>query len=210
VSVRRLRQDELSGARDSMVAGFEADPLYRWLYPDDLSRPGMLGDVVDLVLEAALGTGSAWVLDDLLAVAALTEHGVDLIDATTEASYRRLLEQQIGRRRAAEAFAGMSACAAFAPSGAHDTLHTLAVQGSRQGEGLGTALLQSLLAQCDERGHAVHLDSSNVRNVSFYERLGFVGAGQVEVPGGGPVIRTMVRPARDGRARAQASSRSCS
>lgn len=125
-----------------MVAGCAADPLYRWLYPDEVSRPGMVGDVVDLVLEAAGGTGAAWVLDDMVAVAALSERGVDLIDANNEATYQQLLELQIGQGRAADASAGMAACAAYAPGGAHDTLHTLAVQGSRQGEGLGTALPQ--------------------------------------------------------------------
>ena len=194
MDVRRLELGGLPAARDCLVAGFMADPLYCWLYPDEVTRPGMVGDVVDLVLGAAVGTGSAWVLDDVVAVAAFTEHGADLIDAGTEASYRQLLEQQIGPRRTAHAFAGMAACAAYEPSGPHDTLHTLAVHGSRQGKGLGTALLKHLLAQCDERGHPVHLDSSNQRNVSFYERLGFTVSGEVEVPGGGPTMRCMVRP----------------
>lgn len=199
MDVRRLELDELPEARDCMVSGFAADPLYRWLYPEETSRPGMVGDVVDLVLGGAIGTGSAWVLSDpdgIVAVAALTEHGVGLIDEEAQAAYRQLLEHQIGRSRTADAFAGMAACAAHEPREAHDTLHILAVQGSRQGEGLGTILLQPLLARCDQRGHLVHLDSSSERNVRFYNRLRFAVTGEVKVPGGGPVMRTMARPAQ--------------
>lgn len=118
--VRRPRSDEIAEARDCMVGGFVADPLYRWLHPDEATRPGLIGEVVTPTLQAAAGSGSAWVLDDLVAVAVLTEDGVDLIDARTEASYRQLLERQIGRHRANDAFAGMAACATSVPSGPHD------------------------------------------------------------------------------------------
>ncbi len=193
--MRRARPGDLDAVLETLVSGFGRDPLYRWLYPDDADRPQRLAEVFDLVVRAALASESAWVTADIRAVAVYTPAGVDLVDDDLGRRYVALLERQLGARRAADAAAGMAACAEAVPAEGHDTLHSIAVDARRQGQGWGLRLLAHLLSDADRRQQPVHLDSSNLRNVSFYRRLGFEQIAAVEVPGGGPVMRAMWRPA---------------
>jgi len=55
----------------------------------------------------------------------------------------------------------------------HYYLHTVAVDTSFHGRGFGTEILRPILEKCDlEKVHA-YLESSNPRNVPFYQRQGF-------------------------------------
>ena len=194
-----MQPEDLDAVLETLVSGFGQDPLYRWLYPDDEDRPQRLAEVFDLVVRAALASDSAWVTTDLRAVAVYTRTGVDLVDDDLGKRYVALLERQIGAHRAADAAAGMAACADQVPSTPHDTLHSIAVDARHQGQGLGLKLLAHLVGDADRRKCPVHLDSSNPRNVTFYRRLGFEQVAAVELPGDGPVMRTMWRPAEGGR-----------
>jgi ribosomal protein S18 acetylase RimI-like enzyme len=49
----------------------------------------------------------------------------------------------------------------------------LGTEPARQGHGIGSALLDTVLAQVDEAGDAAYLESSKERNVSLYARFGF-------------------------------------
>ncbi len=197
--MRRAQLADLDAVLGTLVSGFGRDPLYRWLYPDDADRPQRLAEVFDLVVRAALASESAWVTADLHAVAVYTQAGVDLVDDDLGRRYLALLQRQLGARRAADAATGMAACADVVPAEAHDTLHSIAVDARRQGQGCGRRLLVHLLGDADRRQQPVHLDSSNPRNMSFYRRFGFEQIAAVEVPGGGPVMRAMWRPARGRR-----------
>lgn len=62
-------------------------------------------------------------------------------------------------------------------------LGAVGVMPNRQGQGLGSALLASMLKRCDRQGLPAYLESSNPDNVSFYARLGFKPFGEaIPVP----------------------------
>jgi GNAT superfamily N-acetyltransferase len=58
-------------------------------------------------------------------------------------------------------------------AGNHWYLVSLGVEPSRQGQGVGQALLQPVLAQADREGKACYLDTHNEQNIPFYEHNGF-------------------------------------
>jgi GNAT superfamily N-acetyltransferase len=71
----------------------------------------------------------------------------------------------------------------------------LGTRTAQQGSGLGTLLMREVLDRCDRQGLGAYLESSNIRNVPFYERHGFEVLGEVAV-GGEFVARPMWRDPR--------------
>jgi GNAT superfamily N-acetyltransferase len=61
-----------------------------------------------------------------------------------------------------------------------------------QGKSLGGRLLESQLRECDKCAIPAYLESSNIANVPFYQRHGFVVRKEIQLPEG-PVMRTMLR-----------------
>jgi GNAT superfamily N-acetyltransferase len=70
------------------------------------------------------------------------------------------------------------------PKEPHYYLSILGVDPSRQGEGVGTALLQPMLRRCDEEGVGAYLETGTERNVRFYSRQGFRVTEEVPLPKG--------------------------
>lgn len=70
--------------------------------------------------------------------------------------------------------------------GPHWYLYGLGVEPSLQGQGVGHALLEPVLAQADRDGLACYLDTNNEKNVPFYERNGFTIISQGQAIPNGP------------------------
>jgi ribosomal protein S18 acetylase RimI-like enzyme len=84
---------------------------------------------------------------------------------------------------------------AFHPETPHWYLAFVGVDPAGQGRGLGSALIEHGLAQCDAQGVAAYLESSSPKNVPLYERYGFEVIGVIQ-PGDFPPLTPMLRPAR--------------
>ncbi|MFJ6072380.1 GNAT family N-acetyltransferase [Streptomyces sp. NPDC093065] len=68
---------------------------------------------------------------------------------------------------------------------AHEYLWMIGVVPGRQGEGLGTALIESVLDRCDREGLPACLEASSARGKVLYERLGFEFTGRaLDLPDG--------------------------
>jgi ribosomal protein S18 acetylase RimI-like enzyme len=79
----------------------------------------------------------------------------------------------LASRRMAKALRLLFEIDALHPKEPHWYLATLGTEPSRQGQGIGSALLDTVLAQVDEAGDPAYLESSKERNVSLYARFGF-------------------------------------
>ncbi|MGP0031008.1 MAG: GNAT family N-acetyltransferase [Acidimicrobiales bacterium] len=82
------------------------------------------------------------------------------------------------------------------PHEPHWYLATLGTEPACQGQGIGSALMRTVLDQCDREGLPAYLESSKERNVPFYRRHGFEVTREVDLPGDGPRIWTMWRSPR--------------
>lgn len=86
----------------------------------------------------------------------------------------------------------------FHPEDPHWYLPLIGVDPARQGQRLGEKLMAHALARCDADRSPAYLESSNPRNVSFYERHGFQALGKIQV-GSSPAIVPMLRRPRAAR-----------
>lgn len=82
------------------------------------------------------------------------------------------------------------------PAEPHLYLGVLGVDPTQQSLGHGGALLGPTLAECDRMGLLAHLESSNERNIAFYERHGFEVVGAYRCGGDGPPMTIMTRRPR--------------
>ena len=79
------------------------------------------------------------------------------------------------------------------PNEPHWYLPLIAADPHWVGQGLGALLMKHSLRRCDEEGIPAYLESSNPRNISLYERLGFNIIGKIQ-SGSSPVLTPMLRP----------------
>ena len=78
----------------------------------------------------------------------------------------------------------------------HWYLEALGAVPEARGTGVGRSVVQPVLDLCDDAGLPAYLESSNPRNWSFYERLGFVRGEPLPVPRGCPMLMPMRRGPR--------------
>jgi len=75
----------------------------------------------------------------------------------------------------------------------HWYLWLLGVNPSRQGQGIGSALIRPILVRADAEGLPCYLETAEPRNVPFYQRHGFEVVVEGDIPNGGPHFWTMKR-----------------
>ncbi len=78
----------------------------------------------------------------------------------------------------------------------HWYLMLLGVDPPRQGQGVGGALIQPILARADADRLPCYLETQKQINVPFYQRHGFAVVVESDLPDNGPHYWTMKRPAR--------------
>lgn len=117
---------------------------------------------------------------------------VAILDDTDAAAFGAALHEQAGDEAVARIMALGALVDAHHP---HDRPHfyLFVIGAATHGLGVGQQLLQPVLDRCDADGLPACLESSNGRNVSFYERHGFTVQWEARPADDGPVMRGMWR-----------------
>ena len=180
------------------AAGFFDDPVMGWLFPDDGVRIERLRVLFGgLVRDTLPDRGTIHLADD--ACAAIWrdpsfEHGrmaADRVqDEVADDDPMPFTDDELARLTVLGA-----AMAASHPHDPHWYLNVVSTLPPRQGQGLGTAVLQPVLERCDAEGARAYLESTNPRNHTLYHRHGFVDAGEITIDGG-PSLTPMWRDPR--------------
>jgi len=76
----------------------------------------------------------------------------------------------------------------------HFYVRIVGVRTARQGQGLGSALMQPTLQRADSAELPAYIEASSQRSAALYERLGFVHMGALELTEDGPPVWLMRRP----------------
>jgi GNAT superfamily N-acetyltransferase len=203
VAIRAAGQDDRELVVRLLDEAFQNDPVSSWVFPGTEYRRRTHHRLMAAFTEAALADGYIDVTEDgsacALWLSVPADDGREGEQARGEqdgdefAQIRQAVDPDNERvERIGRLTSGIH------PSGrAHEYLWMIGVAPDRQGEGLGSALIGSVLDRCDREGRAAYLEASSARSKELYERLGFEFTGNaLRLPDGGPLMWPMWRDPR--------------
>ena len=192
--VRLALEEDLDELQAALVDAFADDPVMTFMYPDPATRAEGSGAFLRVMLEIGLRHGHVYAAGPRNDAAAIwCPPDVDLFDAEGAAQLWPVLERTLGDRAELVATTLMQITAAHPDDrGPHFYLGEIGTRGTAQSQGLGSLLLREVLDRCDRQGLGAYLESSNIRNVPFYERHGFVVTAELDIAPG-CIVRPMWR-----------------
>jgi ribosomal protein S18 acetylase RimI-like enzyme len=197
----RLISKQVEAAGKMLGRAFFDNPMSLFLLPDEETRIGPLTCMFDRTARYGHLFGEVYTAADNVDGAAiwLPPDSPPMSPETTAAAGMMDLPQQMGSEAFERLmvmkrhFDGLRQRAVPEP---HWYLWTLGVDPPRQGQGVGSALLQPVLTRADRKGLPCYLEADKAKNVPFYQRHGFEVVEESDLPGGGMHYWTMKRPAR--------------
>ena len=192
-----LRPDQRAAATATLAEAFAEDPIMLITAPDPARRAKATPVFMGGPLDFGMRWGRVWANDDASAVA------IWLHPEGGSMSMGRMLRVGVwrmpfvlgldGMRRFS---AAMSATEAFHKQveGPHWYLLTVGTRKDRQGQGLGSALVEMGTSRADEAGVPCYLETGTDSNIAFYRKRGFEIVGQTELYG--HTLTGMVRAPR--------------
>ncbi|MCR9094988.1 MAG: GNAT family N-acetyltransferase [bacterium] len=193
-AVRPPRPDERRSVLDVLGRAFHDDPVASHLFPNPRNRARKWARFSGLAVDAM--ADSAHVLTtDSVEGAAIWQRPTDArlaFGQSLRIALRFLGVAGVGARRATRLGEFTGAHRIREP---HYYLAALGTDPPHQGKGIGSALIEPVLARADREGLPAYLESSKEANVPFYRKHGFEVVEELQVPGG-PRVWSMLRPAR--------------
>jgi ribosomal protein S18 acetylase RimI-like enzyme len=195
--VDRISIDTAGAAAMTLARAFADDPVFMWMargraLPESKSVGGFRAVIngelrkAEPELFVAEGGGSVAIW-----------HGIDAWKGSAGESIRllptfvRIFGLGVGR-----VLRTITIMERVHPTAPHYHLAYVGTDPSRQGRGLGSAVLRPMLDRCDIEGVPAYLENSKPRNEAFYARHGFVATGPLPLPAGAPPVIAMWREPR--------------
>jgi ribosomal protein S18 acetylase RimI-like enzyme len=187
-------------AAEVLALAFHQDPIACYVLPEETQRGRVLRWMFHCHLRYGLRYGAVYTTARIDGVAIWLSPG-----QTTQTLWRLLrtgalpAPVRFGWSAFRRSLAFMAVATAwhqqYAPE-AHWYLFYLGVTPLQQGRGIGSALLQPVLARADAHQLPCYLETGVARNLGFYARHGFQVAAAGALPRGGPPLWAMVRAPR--------------
>ncbi len=198
-TVRPAEAGEVPGISAALARAFLDEPLLSWMMPQRSRRTARRRLMFTLELQPYFlpQDGLVFAADDdggtpigaCLALPPDRWRMPTTVDGRTAARWFGAYGRQL--RRATRVQRTMER---RHPDEPHYYVRWIGVVPSRQGQGLGHALLRPLLERCDSAGLPAYLEASSERSAALYAQLGFVHEGELPLPDDGPSVWPMRRP----------------
>ncbi|MFJ6063555.1 GNAT family N-acetyltransferase [Streptomyces tendae] len=183
VVIRTAGEDDRNLVVRLLDEAFQDDPVSSWVFPGEEYRRRTHHRLMAAFADAVFADGRVDLTEDGAACALWLPVPADEQTAAEDvpAQIREAVDPENER---VELIARLTD--GIHPTGrAHEYLWMIGVVPGRQGEGLGTALIESVLDRCDREGLPAYLEASSARGKVLYERLGFEFTGRaLDLPDG--------------------------
>jgi GNAT superfamily N-acetyltransferase len=186
-SVRLATTDEIPELAAVLARAFAHDPFYAWMAGDAPERGQRMQDGWSGILRhGSAHLALTYTTDDRAGVAIWLppgQRGASLLDSLRQMPALARLAGWGRLRKVGDAMAALEEHRRRHVPLPHFYLSALGVEPARQGEGIGTALVQPVLDQCDRSDTPAYLETAVARNVLLYERLRFDVVEEIDLPG---------------------------
>jgi ribosomal protein S18 acetylase RimI-like enzyme len=179
--VRFALRDDLDPLASTLADAFSDDPMVAWMYPDPEQRHAQTEAFMRAGLDIGYPHGHVYSAAKNGAAAIWAPPEVDIFDDAAVALLFTLIGEQVGERSAELADGLLRISAEHPHDEPHFYLFILGTAAASQSRGLGSALITDMLDRCDRQGLGAYLESSNIRNVPFYERHGFKVLSEIKI-----------------------------
>jgi GNAT superfamily N-acetyltransferase len=179
-------------ATSVITLAFSSDPVARWTYPDPDQYLEYFPRFIKAFAGRSFENGTAFLAPDFAGAALWLKPGV----GPNEDELLGLVWESTSSDVQKDLFPLFEQMAKFHPTYPHWYLPMIGVEPSRQGSGVGSALLQHSLANCDADGLPAYLESSSPKNIPLYERFGFEQIGVIRSGDAPPMFPMLRKPQR--------------
>ena len=198
-TIEPMTPELVDQATVTLTRAFDADPMFTWIFPDAERRARSLEVLNRVPLRYGMRYGHVAQFHGGRAVAIWVPPGRSVSVVGMIRSGMLSVPFRVGLRAFGQ-FAGANGIlekihAKHVPE-PHWYLLVVAVDPKLQGRGLGSALVEEGLARADHSNSPCYLETSEERNVRFYERYGFTVITKVPLGRGGPPAWAMRREPR--------------
>lgn len=194
--IRRARASEAEQVKSVIARAFDDDPFVNWAVAQDARRARRIYDFMGLAYQMTFPHNEVYSADGAPGAALWAPPGKAKTGILQQGRLLPGVIRATTLRRLPSVMRGFNAVEKVHPHEPHWYLAVLGVDPEKQGQGIGTALMQPVLEMCDRDGTPAYLESSKEKNVPLYERNGFRVTQVFEIPGGGPPLWLMWRDPR--------------
>ena len=167
---------ESSRAIDSIVLGFAADPILRWLYPEPQSYLTHSRTLMQLYGGGAFEHSTAYHIQNYAGAALWLPPDVH----PDEEGINELVQGSFSGAQLDEILSMFEQMDGFHPDESCWHLAFISVDPTQQNKGLGSALLEHTLKVVDQGKKLAYLESTNEANLTLYQRHGFELVGNIQ------------------------------
>ena len=195
-AITSLPHGSIDRAAVTLERAFSPDPLFTWVFPDPATRPAALQRFIRVPLEYGLRYGRVTASHEAKAACVWLPPGPGMTiprmirSGMLGVPFRTGFGPFVKFMTANEIMDKIHKARAPEP---HWYLVVVGVDPELQGQGAGSAIVRDGLALADRESKPCYLDTSERRNLAFYERLGFVVLEEATLGHGGPKAWAMRR-----------------
>ena len=187
---------DVTAVGGTLARAFFNDPVMTWAFPDPDRRRLNAPGVFELYAEAFAPHGETYMTAGATGAALWLPPGRALFhDEGSESLFATQVEERAGAD-ASRLFELMAALDANHPEGSFYVLQLLGVEPQWQGQGVGSALMATVLTRCDLERVPAYLEATSASSQRLYQRHGFTTIGEISLPGGPPLFRMWREPVR--------------